>query len=434
MPENSLPREPATLGNRGIRHVSSAVETQPCSDCGSASTVSTIDRSSHQEVFATLFSRRAPRGFSKGSPGVAAPTGSPETAHGNGASSLDDQIADIALQWVALVEKLGPGAMTVSAIWHLADAVADAKLAAPLASGGAGAPAITAIIQPPCCATCQVSLELQLIVNASGALAAPSNGNGSAKPASVHVLLDDLGNRHIRIGNILAPDAVESAENECEQIFSRAEALLTRHGASLEHVVRTWLYLRHMERDYDALNRARCELFDRRALEVFPGSTGIGGGLLEDDRDFALTLYAIVPAGGRSDGMSRRDMHSDTFNGPWEYGSYFARGMRVDMGTGSTLLLSGTAAINGAGETVGGDDFEVQVGRTLENLQGLLRAANADFENAVQVTSYLKNGADRDRFRRCLEASGLLSVPHTIVEAEVCRPDLLVEIELIACI
>ena len=419
MPENSLPRERATLGNRGLHGVSSTSTARPCADCGAVSTVSTVsrvNRSSHREVFATLV-----------------PEALPDAAR-NGASSVDAQITDLARQWSALIRTLGPGTMPVSAIWHVSEPVDESRLALPLDSSGAGSPSVTVIVQPICCVTCQVSLELQLIVSASDALAVPVDGNGSARPASVHVLQDASGNRHIRVANISAPHAPESAANECEQVFERAEALLQKHGARLEDVVRTWLYLRHMERDYDALNSARCQLFDRRGLEVFPASTGIGGALPQDARDLCLSLYAIVSGGGRLGGLSRKEMRSDTFNGPWEYGSYFARGMRVDTRDGATLLLSGTAAIDAAGETVGVGDFDVQLDRTLENLRGLLRGADADFHDVVQMTSYLKSAFDRDRLRSRLESTGLLSVPHVVVEAEVCRPELLVECELIACV
>ena len=419
MPENSLPQESVSPGRIGVGP--GVRRMHPCVECGSGSRVASVDRPTHTEVFASLY------------PSALEPS-----------ASLDAQVADLSEQWLQIVEKLGPRARTVAAFWHVAEPLEEESLSAsvlvgaPSDAASSAAASVNWIIQPPCCSRCLAILEIQIQVEktdlASGRASVPTNGNGAEQPASVHVHDDAGGCRHVRISGIVAAECGKSFEDECEQVLSRSESLLQKHGAKLEHVARTWIYLRHMERDYDDLNRVRRVLFDRRELKLYPASTGVGGATMAADRDLSLSLYAIVPSPEGASDVHASPMSSHTFNGPWEYGSYFARGMRLETRGGSTLLISGTASINAEGETVAVGDLEQQIDRTLENILGLLEGSGAGLENVVQVTSYLKNGADRDRFRQRLESTGLFEVPHAIVEAEICRPELLVEIELIACL
>ena len=61
-------------------------------------------------------------------------------------------------------------------------------------------------------------------------------------------------------------------------------------------VVRTWIYLREMDRDYGDLNRARREFFEARGIDPVPASTGIGGGPVAAGHDLCLGVYAVKGA------------------------------------------------------------------------------------------------------------------------------------------
>jgi enamine deaminase RidA (YjgF/YER057c/UK114 family) len=118
--------------------------------------------------------------------------------------------------------------------------------------------------------------------------------------------------------------------------------------------------------------------------------------------------------------------------------SSFSRGMRLDFGTISVLLISGTASIGSNGETLYSGDFRAQTRRTFLNVTELLAAEGAGWKDVVRTTCYLRD-IDRDyaafnEERTAFYASqGLDPLPaSTGIQAHLCRPDLLFEMEAIA--
>ena len=79
----------------------------------------------------------------------------------------------------------------------------------------------------------------------------------------------------------------------------------------------------------------------------------------------------------------------------YEKPSSFARGMRIDIGTVVILLISGTASIDDAGNTVHVGDFRAQCRRTYENITGLLESEGASWHDIVRTSCYLRD-IDRD--------------------------------------
>jgi 2-iminobutanoate/2-iminopropanoate deaminase len=122
----------------------------------------------------------------------------------------------------------------------------------------------------------------------------------------------------------------------------------------------------------------------------------------------------------------------------YERPSSFSRGMRIDIGNVAILLISGTASIDDKGETVHVGDFRAQMRRTLKNITALLAAEGATWKDIVRTTCYLRD-IDRDykEFNEERTAfykqQGLDPLPaSTGIQAKLCRPELLVEIEAIA--
>jgi enamine deaminase RidA (YjgF/YER057c/UK114 family) len=120
--------------------------------------------------------------------------------------------------------------------------------------------------------------------------------------------------------------------------------------------------------------------------------------------------------------------------------SSFSRGLRVDLPGATVILLSGTASVDEQGRTVHVGDFEAQCLRTYRNLTRLLAAEKASWHDVVRTTCYLQN-IDRDyrAFNEVrtmfLTAIGIDPLPaSTGIQARLCRPELLVEIEVIAIV
>ena len=118
--------------------------------------------------------------------------------------------------------------------------------------------------------------------------------------------------------------------------------------------------------------------------------------------------------------------------------SSFSRGLRLEFGNITVLLISGTASIGPHGETLHVGDFRAQTRRTFTNVTALLEAEGASWKDVVRTTCYLRD-IDRDyaEFNEerttFYESQGLNPLPaSTGIQAKLCRPELLVEIEAIA--
>jgi 2-iminobutanoate/2-iminopropanoate deaminase len=128
----------------------------------------------------------------------------------------------------------------------------------------------------------------------------------------------------------------------------------------------------------------------------------------------------------------------NVLNEAYSYGSAFSRGMRIDLNGLVILLISGTASIDDEGETVHVGDLRGQTRRTFDNITGLLASEGATWKDVVRTTCYLRDiERDYKAFNEERTAfylkQGLDPLPaSTGIQAILCRPELLVEIEAIA--
>lgn len=118
--------------------------------------------------------------------------------------------------------------------------------------------------------------------------------------------------------------------------------------------------------------------------------------------------------------------------------SSFSRGMRIDLNGVTILLISGTASIDEHGKSVHIGDFRAQLRRTYDNITGLLESEGCTWKDIVRTTCYLRD-IDRDyeafneERTKFFQEQGLDPLPaSTGIQAHLCRPELLIEIEAIA--
>jgi len=122
----------------------------------------------------------------------------------------------------------------------------------------------------------------------------------------------------------------------------------------------------------------------------------------------------------------------------YERPSSFSRGLRLDFGNVAVLLISGTASVGAEGETLFPGDFRAQTRRTFANITALLESEGADWKDVVRTTCYLRDierdyaafNEERTAFYGEQELDPLPA--STGIQAILCRPGLLVEIEAIA--
>ena len=149
---------------------------------------------------------------------------------------------------------------------------------------------------------------------------------------------------------------------------------------------------------------------------------------------------ALAGFSGASSIEKRPISAPDALNEAYRYDrpSSFSRGLRLDLNGIAILLISGTASIGPNGETLHAGDFRAQTRRTYANITALLAAEGAKWKDVVRTTCYLRDierdyasfNEERTEFYR---EQGLDPLPaSTGIQAILCRPDLLVEIEAIA--
>ncbi|MBM3888456.1 MAG: dioxygenase [Verrucomicrobia bacterium] len=239
--------------------------------------------------------------------------------------------------------------------------------------------------------------------------------------------------------------------------FWQLETMLKKAGVGFDHVVRTWLYLGHitgpegdLER-YMELNRARTDFYRRIRFghghlmprverAVYPASTGIGM------KGHGLVMSATAVDTARKDVMWA-PLENPLQTPVYEYervyspkSPKFVRAMASVMGDYVTMWVSGTASIvNSKTQHVG--DPRLQTEQTIDNIEQLisrenlashgLRGAGAAVSDLARVRVYVKRPQD---YRVCREvcARRFKKVPIVYTVADVCRSDLLVEMEGVA--
>jgi 2-iminobutanoate/2-iminopropanoate deaminase len=153
-----------------------------------------------------------------------------------------------------------------------------------------------------------------------------------------------------------------------------------------------------------------------------------------------MTVEELVKESIHAPIEKRAITNLDTLNEAYDYAkpSSFSRGMRLDLGNVVVLLISGTASIDENGVSVHIGDFRAQLHRTYENITKLLAAEGATWKGIVRTTCYLRDiERDYEAFNeertKFFAEQGLDPLPaSTGIQAILCRPELLIEIEAIA--
>jgi enamine deaminase RidA (YjgF/YER057c/UK114 family) len=153
-----------------------------------------------------------------------------------------------------------------------------------------------------------------------------------------------------------------------------------------------------------------------------------------------MDVLELLQQASKAPVVKRAITNLNVLNEAYDYAkpSSFSRGMRIELGDLVVLLISGTASIDENGQTLHVGDFRAQQRRTYQNITALLEAEGATWKDIVRTTCYLRD-IDRDyalfneeRTKFFFE-QGLDPLPaSTGIQAKLCRPELLVEIEAIA--
>jgi enamine deaminase RidA (YjgF/YER057c/UK114 family) len=227
--------------------------------------------------------------------------------------------------------------------------------------------------------------------------------------------------------------AASSVSNEMQasRLFDKMGRIIADQGFSCTDMVRTWFYLRDILTWYDDFNRARNAAYQRFGLMpsagkplILPSSTGIGGrtphGSAVTADILAVKHRAMPPAQILSNPGQKE---------AFQYGSAFSRASLIKEAGADIVHVSGTAAIDEAGQSLYPEDDASQISCTLDKLTLLLEGAGATLGQTATANVFVKTAESADRFWKIAEARGLGDFPGVVVVADICRGDLLFEID-----
>ena len=208
------------------------------------------------------------------------------------------------------------------------------------------------------------------------------------------------------------------------------------------NLVRTWIYVTNIDVNYQGVVEARNDVFDQEGLTAdthYIASTGIGGATPVRHAAVAID-FLTVPNIKEEDKKYLQAL--EHLNPTHEYGVTFERGTRLTLPThtrhpeGSQqfkqqYFISGTASIDKHGDVVYEGDIVRQTGRLLENIGALLKDGDATMNDIQYFIIYLRDISDYHTVDRLMQQF-YPQIPRIIVEAKVCRPGWLIEMECIA--
>jgi enamine deaminase RidA (YjgF/YER057c/UK114 family) len=232
-----------------------------------------------------------------------------------------------------------------------------------------------------------------------------------------------------------AAQALRSAtQSGYRELFSTLDHL------GFAHLLRIWNFLPAINEQsgdgerYWHFNRARQDVFldcDRCIAGNVPAATAVGA-----DAATPLTLYCIASASAPISLENPRQRSAWTY--PTQYGPRsptFARAC-IEGDDAQTLFISGTASIVGHESAHAGDPLE-QTRETLRNISAVVEAANRRL--GVERFSlrdliykvYVRRPSDQPLIERELRQVVGAEPAAMYLQADICRRDLLVEIEAV---
>ncbi|MGE4489932.1 MAG: Rid family hydrolase [Kiritimatiellales bacterium] len=241
-------------------------------------------------------------------------------------------------------------------------------------------------------------------------------------------IYEDQSARYCRLRGILPADTSASRMEQTRSVFETAAAALRENGFAFADTVRTWIYLDHLLDWYDDFNTVRTAFFEEQDIfsHMVPASTGIGAG---NPFGAAMTMdvLAVQP---KTDALTIQEIKSPLQNPALDYRSSFSRAVELAYPTHRSILISGTASIAPDGQSVHLDDPEKQIRLTLDVVKAILESRDMGWNDLFRGIAYFKDMAYQPIYDRIAAELGIPRFPLAVSHADVCRDDLLFEIEV----
>ncbi len=254
-------------------------------------------------------------------------------------------------------------------------------------------------------------------------------------PQPIHLNGRDMGFTYedetacyCRLRGIIPQDLSASRSEQTRSAFEVMDVALKANGFKFTDTIRTWIYLDNLLEWYDDFNVARTQYFNETGIfgHLVPVSTGIGAAN-QYGAAIMMDVFAVKPKDNR---LQIQEIISPLQNPALDYKSSFSRAIEMTYPTHRNVLISGTASIDPDGHTVHLDDPEKQTRLTLEIVHAILKSRDMDWEDLFRGIAYFKDMAYKPIYEKIAAELGIPRFPLAISHADVCRHDLLFEIEV----
>jgi enamine deaminase RidA (YjgF/YER057c/UK114 family) len=236
------------------------------------------------------------------------------------------------------------------------------------------------------------------------------------------------GVRYCRLGGLTQDDITATRTIQTRAVFDQMQTALRAVDMDFSNVVRTWFYNDKMLEWYAEFNAVRTAFFKEHGVfdGLVPASTGIGG---RNGAGAALTggLLAVQAVG--------RAAPATVVPSPLQcpapvYGSSFSRAVEVATPGVRRLFVSGSASIDAEGNSVHLDDIDAQMTLTFQVVQAILESRGMGWHDLTRAIAYFKHHGDASRMAGFCRAHGIPTAPFLLSNNDICRDDLLFEIEV----
>jgi enamine deaminase RidA (YjgF/YER057c/UK114 family) len=241
-------------------------------------------------------------------------------------------------------------------------------------------------------------------------------------------LYSDGWARNLLLGDLVAKDPSAPRPEQSRQVFELLARALGQAGMTMKDVARTWLYLEDLLSWYRPFNEVRAIFFQEQGLlrGRIPASTGIHGRNPAGSAVLAgaWAVQALDPA------FAMRELPSPLQCPAPKYGSCFSRAMELATPDLTRVFVSGTASIAPDGCSARPNDSRGQIDLTMEVIEAILAQRGLGFEDVTRAITYFKRIGDEKDFRDWCAERRLTAFPTVSMQTDVCRDELLFEIEL----
>lgn len=267
-----------------------------------------------------------------------------------------------------------------------------------------------------------------------------------------YVVVSSESFREVWAGGLGSVSIINDTAEAALSAFDEMRSILESEQMSFNNIIRQWNFIGNIlefnyeNQNYQVFNKVRSDNYlKHRTVHSYPAATGVGmkfGGVFLDffavKAESNLKLIAIDnpdqirPYDYSQKVLKGKPTDGEKLNQPPQ----FERAVYLINNRNSSLFVSGTASIIGQ-DTIGIDNIEKQTVITIENIGKLADSerighltSNKDFCSAkpILLRVYIKNQSDFAKVKSvCLEYFS--DTPIVFIEADICRDNLLVEIE-----